>query len=147
MSGIKIRMVLMMFVVIAFTLTGCTSQKMQDGFYTAECAEYSHGWKEYICILVKDGKIVSLEYNAKDPSGYIKAWDNEYMRNMGAVTGTYPNTYTRQLGAQLVEDQNADSIDVVTGATHSSHTFVGLAQAAIDQAKRGDTSKIIVTTE
>lgn len=44
-----------------FTLLfqGCGSQpKMQDGFYSAEMSGYSHGWKEYVCIMVKDGKIV-----------------------------------------------------------------------------------------
>ena len=29
------------------------AKEMHDGFYTAEMADYSHGWKEYLCILVK----------------------------------------------------------------------------------------------
>ena len=36
-------------------LGGCgVGNKMEDGFYTAEMAEYSHGWKEYLCIFVKN---------------------------------------------------------------------------------------------
>ena len=26
---------------------------LQDGYYTAQASEFSHGWKEYITILVK----------------------------------------------------------------------------------------------
>ena len=64
-------------------LTGCNAgSNMKDGYYTAEMSESSHGWKEYVCILVKNDKIVSVEFNAKNESGFIKAWDNEYMRNM-----------------------------------------------------------------
>ena len=51
------------------------AKEMHDGFYTAEMADYSHGWKEYLCILVKNDRIVYAEFNAKDPSGYIKAWE------------------------------------------------------------------------
>ena len=32
--------------------------------------------------MVKGGSIVSVEYNAENPSGFIKSWDNAYMQNM-----------------------------------------------------------------
>ena len=39
-------------------LTACGDQtELQDGYYTAQAAEFSHGWKEYITILVKGGDI------------------------------------------------------------------------------------------
>ena len=40
-------------------LTACGDQtELQDGYYTAQAAEFSHGWKEYITILVKGGDII-----------------------------------------------------------------------------------------
>ncbi len=135
-----------LIIVFASLMTGCGS-KMEDGFYTAEMSDYSHGWKEYVCILVNDGVIVSIEYNAKDPSGFIKAWDIEYMRNMNGIAGTYPNKYVRELAQQLLEDQNAQGIDAVSGATHSSGTFEQLAKAVVEQAIKGDSSKVIVKGE
>ena len=106
-------------------LGGCgVGNKMEDGFYTAEMAEYSHGWKEYLCIFVKNDKIVYAEFNARNESGYIKAWDNGYMGNMLAGTGTYPNAYTRAYVAQLVETQDPDEI--------------------MEQAKKGDSSIVVV---
>mgnify|MGYP001034070894 FL=1 len=126
-------------------LGGCgVGNKMEDGFYTAEMAEYSHGWKEYLCIFVKNDKIVYAEFNARNESGYIKAWDNGYMGNMLAGTGTYPNAYTRAYVAQLVETQDPDEIDAVTGASHSGGNFDKLSRAVMEQAKKGDSSIVVV---
>ena len=74
------RTICLIFLIAILSLCGCGSgTEMQDGFYTAEMSDYSHGWKEYVCIMVKNDQIVYVEFNAKDPSGYIKAWDNAYM--------------------------------------------------------------------
>lgn len=129
-------------------INGCGSQtKMKDGFYTAEMSDYSHGWKEYICIMVKDGKIVSAEFNAKNQSGYIKAWDNSYMKNMYAVTGTYPNEYTRYYTAELLKQQDDSGVDALSGASHSGGNFNKLAAAVIEQAIKGNSETIWVETE
>ena len=85
------RTICLIFLIAILSLCGCGSgTEMQDGFYTAEMSDYSHGWKEYVCIMVKNDQIVYVEFNAKDPSGYIKAWDNAYMENMvmGIAFGT-----------------------------------------------------------
>lgn len=129
----------------AWMLGGCSSAALKDGFYTAQMSDYSHGWKEYLCIMVKDDKIVYAEFNAKDPSGYIKAWDNAYMQNMAAVENTYPNDYTRKYVAQLIEAQGTDGLDAVSGATNSGNNFVRLAAAVIAQAADGNPD--IVTVE
>ena len=85
-------------------LTGCGEQTgLQDGYYTAQASEFSHGWKEYITIMVKGGNIVSVEYNAENASGFIKSWDNAYMQAMLHGAGTYPNEYTRFYAGQLLE--------------------------------------------
>lgn len=126
-------------------LGGCGSQSaIKDGFYTAEMSGYSHGWKEYVCIMVKNNKIVYTEFNAKDPSGYIKAWDNAYMQNMEPVSGTYPNEYTRYYAAELIENQSSSGVDTLTGATSSGNNFIQLTAAAIEQAKQGNTDTVVV---
>lgn len=128
-------------------LNGCSSATLKDGFYTAQMSEYSHGWKEYLCIMVKDDKIVYAEFNAKNPSGYIKAWDNAYMENMATVNHTYPNDYTRKYVAQLIETQSSDDIDTVSGATNSGNNFLKLAAAVIEQAADGNPDTVIVQSE
>jgi len=133
---------------LTLLLSGCSfGSTMKDGFYTAEMSDYSHGWKEYLCIMVKDDTIVYAEFNAKDPSGYIKAWDNAYMENMNSVQGTYPNEYTRAYIAELIESQSTDSLDTVSGATSSGDNFRKLAVAVVEQAKNGDSTTVIVGGE
>ncbi len=129
-------------------LAACGRQEgLEDGYYTAQAAEFSHGWKEYITIMVKGGKIVSAEYNAENPSGFIKSWDNAYMQNMLHVQGTYPNEYTRYYASQFLEGQGKGEIDAISGASHSHESFQALAQAALEQARKGDSSIVIVNTE
>ncbi len=135
---------LLLFFLVLF-LGGCSrDDKMKDGFYTAEMSDYSHGWKEYLCIMVKDGTIVYAEFNAKNQSGYIKAWDNAYMQNMVSISGTYPNEYTRNYVAQLIEVQNSKNIDAISGASNSGSNFIKLATAVINQAIEGDAATIVV---
>ncbi|PWJ50811.1 FMN-binding protein [Faecalicatena contorta] len=137
--------VLLFFTVFVLQATACgADNKMKDGYYTAEMGTYSHGWKEYVCIMVKDNQIISAEYNAKNESGFIKAWDNEYMKNMNSVTGTYPNDYTRRYVSQLIEDQSAGHIDIISGATSSGGQFRLLAEAVILQAMEGNPEKVII---
>ncbi len=144
----KIIQLLTTTVLLSMLLCGCSmGHKMKDGYYTAEMSDFSHGWKEYVCILVKNDEIVSAEFNAKDPSGFIKAWDNEYMRNMSSVQSTYPNKYTREYVKQLIEGQKDTEVDMVTGATSSGTNFEKLIVAVVKQAQKGDSEVAIVPSE
>ena len=132
---------------LALPLAACGDQDtLQDGYYTAQAAEFSHGWKEYITILVKDGSIISVEYNAENASGFIKSWDNAYMQTMLHSNGTYPNEYTRYYAGQLLENQGEGSIDGITGATSSHDSFEKLVEAVLEQARKGDSSIVYVNT-
>ncbi|MDR2785280.1 MAG: FMN-binding protein [Treponema sp.] len=122
-----------------------SSSHLKDGYYTAECGEYDeYGWKTFMTICVNNGIISQVEFNAKDIGGFIKSWDMNYMRIMNAASGTYPNEYSRFYVSQFIEDQNADSIDVLTGATDSREHFVLLARAVLESARNGVTSVTVV---
>ncbi|MCI8523651.1 MAG: FMN-binding protein [Lachnospiraceae bacterium] len=138
---------IVLLLVFMLSLTACGEQTgLQDGYYTAQASEFSHGWKEYITIMVKGGSIVSVEYNAENASGFIKSWDNTYMQTMLHANGTYPNEYTRYYAGQLLEGQGEGQIDALTGATSSYGSFQKLAVAVIEQAKQGDSSIVVVDT-
>ncbi|MCI9507132.1 MAG: FMN-binding protein [Oscillospiraceae bacterium] len=141
----RIFVILVSLLLTASLLTACGNQTgLQDGYYTAQVSEFSHGWKEYITILVKGGSIVSVEYNAENASGFIKSWDNAYMQTMRQSSGTYPNEYTRYYANQLLEGQGESGIDALAGATSSHGTFQVLAQAVVEQARKGDSSIVLV---
>ena len=131
----------------AVLLAGCGGGSgLQDGYYTAQAQEFSHGWKEFVTIMVKGGEIVSVEYNAENASGFIKSWDNAYMQTMLHSNGTYPNEYTRYYARQFREDQNVESIDAISGASSSHGSFQMLAEAVLEQARQGDSSVRVVDT-
>jgi major membrane immunogen (membrane-anchored lipoprotein) len=118
---------------------------LHNGYYTAEAAEFdSYGWKEFITICVSSGKIITVEYNAKNTSGFIKSWDMDYMRHMLNVSKTYPNDYTRVYARDLLAKQSPE-IDILTGATESYSKFKLLAAAVIDQAKKSNTRVAVVS--
>ncbi len=132
---------------LGVSLSACGSKTdLQDGYYTAQAAEYSNGWKEYITIMVKGGSIVSVEYNAENASGFIKSWDNAYMQTMLHSNGTYPNEYTRYYAGQLLAGQGNGTIDALSGASSSYDSFQKLAAAVLEQARKGDSSIMLVDT-
>ena len=136
-----------LMVLLQLPLAACGDKGgLQDGYYTAQADQFSHGWKEYITIMVKGGSIVSVEYNAENASGFIKSWDNAYMQNMLHSNGTYPNEYTRNYASQLLEGQGEEPIDGLTGATSSHGSFQKLAAAVLEQARKGDSHTVFVDT-
>lgn len=144
----KLRLMLVVAMLAAAMLvSGCSQSQegMRDGYYSAEMAEFdAFGWKEFLTIYVSNNKIVTAEYNARNASGFIKSWDMNYMRQMNATDGTYPNEYTRGYMVALLNWQNPSEVDAITGATHSHDTFVKLAAAAIGQARMGDKQVALV---
>ena len=143
----RICAILLSLLLMASLLTACGTQAgIQDGYYTAQASEFSHGWKEYVTLLVKGGKIISVEYNAENASGFIKSWDNTYMQTMLHVNGTYPNEYTRYYANQFLEGQGEGPIDAISGASSSHGTFQILSQAVLEQARKGDSTILVVDT-
>ncbi|MDL2259066.1 FMN-binding protein [Eubacteriales bacterium OttesenSCG-928-K08] len=130
---------LILLLCVFFTGCSTSSGSMQDGYYTA-IAEFfdDFGWKEYVTIYVSDNRIITVEYNASNSSGFIKSWDMDYMRTMNAKDGTYPNKYTREYADALLNEQDPYMVDAITGATHSYTSFQMLAEAAITKAQNGD---------
>ena len=137
----------LIFLLLVLPLTACSEKtELQDGYYTAQAKDFSHGWKEYITIMVKGGSIVSVEYNAENASGFIKSWDNAYMQTMLHSNGTYPNEYTRYYANQLLEGRRDDDIDALSGATSSYGSFQKLSEAVLEQARKGDSDIVVVDT-
>ena len=66
------------------------------------------------------------------------------MENMKPVSGTYPNEYTRLYGSRLLESQDIEEVDVVSGATSSGGNFYKLVNAAVEQAREGNSEVAVV---
>lgn len=79
--------------------------------------------------------------------GAVQAQLRQLLDDMNSQRGTYPNAYTRAYAASLLESQDAEQIDAVTGATHSGGNFEKMASLLIEKAKAGDASLGIVQVE
>ena len=144
----KMRRLFLPVILVGALFCGACSQNvstMQDGYYTAEAAAFdSDGWKDFITIYVSHNKIITVEYNAKNVSGFIKSWDMYHMRGMKLSAGTYPNKYSRDYAAALVNKQDPSGVLPIPGAKKSHALFQLLADAAIAQAKAGDKRVVFV---
>ena len=130
---------------ILFCSCSAANSPIQDGYYSAEAKNFdADGWKDYVTICVSSGKIILVEFNAFNSSGFMKSWDMNYMREMNAANGTYPYAYTRYYGKKLLDTQKPEKVDVVAGATISYNKFVKLADAALENARQGKSETYLV---
>ncbi|HDU0914541.1 TPA: FMN-binding protein [Listeria monocytogenes] len=125
--------------------TAKTDGTMTDGTYKLEEKNFDDkGWKGFMSIEVKDGKITKANYDYKNKDGKLKSEDADYEKAMKDKVGTGPQEYLKQLSDSLVKNQSAASVEVVSGATHSSDAFINYANQLIQVAQKADTTTISI---
>ncbi|WP_428910998.1 extracellular electron transfer flavoprotein PplA [Niallia sp. Krafla_26] len=117
---------------------------LNDGEYSLTEKNEKNGYKVSFTMTVKDGKITESNYDNINEAGKSKVEDEEYQKNMSDKTGTGPKEFIPALNANFVKAQSAGDVEVVTGATHSWHTFKIYAGQLINAAQKGDTTPIEV---
>lgn len=132
-------------ILAAGMLVGCGSKGMQDGTYNAEYDTFDdHGWKGQVSITVADGKITDSTFDYINETGDLKSKNAEYQESMKKVSGIGPVEFTVQYADALVEKQDPESVDVITGATYALNDLKVLADAAIQYANDGNTETAVV---
>lgn len=118
---------------------------LQDGTFRAEKKDFDeHGWKAFAEVTVKEGKIEAVVFDYTNEAGDLKTADEEYNKNMEEKAGTSVAKAAEELAAQLVEKQNVEEVEVVTGATSSTEDFKAVVTAALEASKEGATEATIV---
>ena len=110
---------------------------LKDGTYSLKEKNDSNGYHTTFSMTVKDGKVTESNY------------DTEYESKMKDVAGVGPKEYIETLNKEFVkamgeEDGSPAGVEVVTGATHSTHSFINYAQQLVNAAEKGDTTEIVV---
>ncbi len=143
----KFAAVMLSCLLIAAVLSGCGAS-MKDGTYRAEYDAYSHGYKEFVELTVKDGKFTDVTFNAVSEAGELKTDDVEYQESMESVSGTYPAKFYPELAQKLEDTQDIDKVDKVAGATNSTVSFKTLVKALLkENVKNGDSTTLVVESE
>ncbi|MDI6600852.1 MAG: FMN-binding protein [Thermoanaerobacteraceae bacterium] len=105
---------------------------LKDGVYTAEEAQFDdHGWKAITTVVVKDGKITNVFYDEVNQDNQIKSLDQDYATNMKAKSGETPLDAVAKLSASLLEKQDPEKVDAVTGATGTTDKFKSIVSEAL----------------
>ncbi|AOY76197.1 FMN-binding protein [Clostridium formicaceticum] len=105
----------------------------EDGTYTGELEVNEKGWTSVVEIVVEDGKITEVDYDELDEDGNRKSEDEEYNERWEAAAGiSAPEAYP-QLEQSLIETQDIDAVDAVSGATATTRDFKDVVQQALDQ--------------
>lgn len=116
-------------------LAGCGAA-LKDGTYEGRSTDDSRGAYGVVSLEVKDGKIASAEFLQYNADGTVKgekygeeAGEESYKVAQNALENSqkYPE--------KLVETQNVDEVDAITGATSSWKQFQEAAKDALAKAK------------
>ncbi|WP_071130428.1 extracellular electron transfer flavoprotein PplA [Enterococcus timonensis] len=123
--------------------------ELKDGTYSLVEKNDSNGYHVDFSIVVAGGKVTESKYDNFSADGKSKQDDTEYEANMTAKSGVGPAEFIPQLNENLLaamsgEEPSVANTEVVTGATHSSHSFIIYAQQLINAAEKGDTTAIEV---
>ena len=104
----------------------------QDGTYIARSAPDERGYYGEIEIVIANGKISTVDYEEKDQQGKAKGADYPYPAG--------PNSHN-QYEDRLVETQDPQKVDAISGATQTHTRFKEAAVEALRKAKEGDQSR------
>lgn len=117
------------------------SGNYKDGRYTAKSSADDNGAVGEIALVIANGKITKVDYKGIKKDGKIK--DGEYGKTSGKIENQ--EFYNKaQLavkaaatyGPKLIETQDLEKIDAVSGATVSYNQFTEAAKKALKQADK-----------
>ena len=111
----------------------------KDGIYTVESSRDEKLGKSILNLSINDGKITNVEFTGYDLFG------NEKNENYGEIFGKDSADYKKAQIAvkaiknypqQLLETQNLDEVDAISGASISYGQFVETVEKAVEDAKK-----------
>lgn len=117
-------------------LTACGGEKLQDGSFEGQSTKDDRGGYGVVKIEVKDGKITSAEFLQYNADGTVK--DESYGKDSGEENYKKAQNALeagKQYADKLVETQDVDKVDAITGATSSWKHFQEAAKDALAKAK------------
>ncbi|MCX7749526.1 MAG: FMN-binding protein [Clostridia bacterium] len=133
----KLLAVIISVFLAASLMTGCAKNEaaFKDGDYSAKSDPDERGNYGEMKIKVSDGKIAEVDFKEFTPKGpkdenYGKGNEENYKKAQDALKAA--KTY----GPKLIETQDVEKVDLISGATGSHTLFKDLAKKALEAAKK-----------
>lgn len=137
--------VLLVVLATACLMTGCSSG-MKDGTYKAQFKDYDdHGWKDYVSITVKDGKITDVDYDSMNADGTKKSEDQAYRESMEPVSKTYPAKFYKELGGSAFRKAGSQEGGRGDRCHQFQQRFQDSGRGGVKAAKAGTTDAVEVS--
>ena len=128
-----------------FSACGSSKKAYRDGDYSAAFSDYdSRGYKDFVQVTVKDGKVSAIVFDAADKDGNLRSKDQKYRDEMEKVQETYPEKYAADLVNQYLEAQEIKGVDALAGATLATNHFTALMTALEKNMEKGDTAPVVI---
>jgi major membrane immunogen (membrane-anchored lipoprotein) len=141
---------LVICMVIAASLISCggklvstaeVSSRLKDGIYTVETNPDSEGFFEKATVKINGGKITAVDWGIFDSARSNKPFDDKY-EEVYAGNAAYiqqsRNDWkgSRGYGPKLIETQDINKVDIVSGATWTHKKFERVVKMALNDAKK-----------
>jgi major membrane immunogen (membrane-anchored lipoprotein) len=95
---------------------------LKDGIYKGASPADDYGYRHEVVFEMKNGKIISIDYDEIHKDGHAKQHDEAYCKRM-SKSGTTPAIAYPNYEKQMIEKQDFNRIDAVSGASYSQYRF------------------------
>jgi major membrane immunogen (membrane-anchored lipoprotein) len=95
---------------------------LKDGTYKGATPFDDYGYKHEVVFEMKNGKMISVDYDEVHRDGHAKQHDEEYCKRM-LQSGTTPAIAYPKYESGMLTKQNFNEIDAVSGASYSLFRF------------------------
>jgi major membrane immunogen (membrane-anchored lipoprotein) len=96
--------------------------KLKDGSYKGTTPADDYGYRHEVVFEMKNGKVISVDYNEIHKDGHSKRHDEDYAKSM-IKSGTTPAIAYPSYENQLLSKQDFNKVDAVSGASYSLYRF------------------------
>lgn len=95
---------------------------LKDGIYKGASPADDYGYRHEVTFGMKGGKMISIDYDEIHTNGHAKQHDEAYGKEM-LQSGTTPAIAYPQYENQMLQNQDLNQVDAVTGASYSQYRF------------------------
>ncbi len=109
----------------------------KDGKYTVESKPDYEGYYSKATVIIKDGKIKSIDWNIYDSKKRVfdEAYEEVFGNNQHYREQCRKDLSGSKIyGPKLIQVQNIDEVDAISGATWANKKFKEVVKLALEQA-------------
>lgn len=95
---------------------------LKDGKYKGKTPADDYGYRHEVEFEMKNGKLISIDYDEIHTNGHAKQHDEDYCKQM-LRSGTTPAIAYPNYENQMLSKQDLNKVDAVSGASYSQYRF------------------------